>query len=79
MFGVCMCLVCVVCVCVCDVFAVCKCVFVCVVCGVCGVFYLVIYSACSITVNNTRCAVDFLQNYLSSNNSYCVLYVGLST
>ena len=49
------------------------------VCGVCVcvrmracvcVFFLSIYSACSITVSNTTCTVDILHNYLSSKNSY---------
>ena len=34
------------------------------------VLYIIIYSACSITVSNTTCTVDILHNYLSSKNSY---------
>jgi len=32
--------------------------------------YIIIYSACSITVSNTTCTVDILHNYLSSKYSY---------
>jgi len=39
------------------------CVYVCI-------FYIIIYSACSITESNITCTVDILHIYLSSKNSY---------
>jgi len=48
--------------------------FHCVCVRVCVFFFLIIYSACSITVSNTTCIVDILHNYLSSNFSY-IFYI----
>jgi len=39
-------------------------------------FFLIIYSACSITVSNTTCTFDILYSYLSSNVSY-IYYINI--
>ena len=60
----------VVCVCGCVFGFVCAGVWVWVGLCVWVFFYIIIYSACSITVSNTTCTIDILHNYLSSKNSY---------
>jgi len=68
-----MCGFCNVWVCVCVGFVMCACVymgFFNVWMSACVFLYIIIYSACGITVNNITCTVNILHNYLSSNFSF---------